>query len=361
MAIVELKQIRKDFGSLEVVKGVDLRIADQEFVVIVGPSGCGKSTLLRVIAGLEEASGGELLINGKVVNETPPDRRGLAMVFQSYALYPHMNVAANMGFALRLARVPKAEREARVLEAARILQLDQLLHRRPKELSGGQRQRVAIGRAIVRAPEAFLFDEPLSNLDAGLRVQMRLELVQLHRRLAATTIYVTHDQVEAMTMADRIVVLNGGRIEQAGTPLEVYNDPANIFVAGFIGSPKMNLLSAVVKAVDESGIEVTMPGGVLKAENVAQPRGVAVGDRMTVGLRPEALEIAERGPLGGEVKVVEHLGDETLVHVDIGGALATVKSAADEPARMGDHVQLALVDTGRIKLFNKEGQALQRP
>ncbi len=237
MATVTLRNISKHFDHLDIIKGVDLEIEDRSFVVFVGPSGCGKSTLLRLIAGLEEITSGELLIDGEKVNDVPADKRGLAMVFQSYALYPHMTVAENMSFSLRLAGIHKTERKMKVVEAARILQLESLLERKPRELSGGQRQRVAIGRAIVRNPKVFLFDEPLSNLDAGLRVQMRIEIARLHESLNATMIYVTHDQVEAMTLADKIVVLREGRIEQVGTPLDLYHRPKNLFVAGFIGSP----------------------------------------------------------------------------------------------------------------------------
>ena len=253
MATVALSNVKKSYGEVNIIQGVDLAIQDREFVVFVGPSGCGKSTLLRMIAGLEEITSGDLSIDGKVVNDVPPDQRGLAMVFQSYALYPHMSVEKNMGFALKLAGVPQAERDAKVMEAARILQLEKLLDRKPGQLSGGQRQRVAIGRAIVRQPKVFLFDEPLSNLDASLRVQMRIEIARLHNELDATMIYVTHDQVEAMTMADRIVVLRAGKIEQVGTPLELYHYPVNTFVAGFIGSPKMNLTPAKLKKMGPDG------------------------------------------------------------------------------------------------------------
>src|SRR5688572_5847195 len=250
MAGLKLRGVRKSFGSLEVIRGVDLDVADKEFVVFVGPSGCGKSTLLRMIAGLEEITAGELEIGGEVMNDVDPSKRGIAMVFQTYALYPHMNVRENMGFALRFAGVQKAEIARQVNEAARILELEPLMDRRPKELSGGQRQRVAIGRAIVRHPQVFLFDEPLSNLDAELRVHMRIEIARLHQELSTTIVYVTHDQVEAMTLADKIVVLNAGVIEQVGTPLQLYDNPDNLFVAGFIGSPKMNLLKGVVAGVD---------------------------------------------------------------------------------------------------------------
>src|SRR5215208_3705639 len=250
MSTVTLKGIRKNYGEVPVIKGVDLSIDDREFCVFVGPSGCGKSTLLRMIAGLEEITAGDLMIDGQRANDVPPSERGLAMVFQSYALYPHMSVADNMGFSLRLAGASKDERRAKVAEAARILHLDKLLDRKPKELSGGQRQRVAIGRAIVRKPRVFLFDEPLSNLDAALRVQMRVEIAKLHQSMDATMIYVTHDQVEAMTLADRIVVLNAGQVMQFGSPLELYHHPRNLFVAGFIGSPKMNFLPGKVESID---------------------------------------------------------------------------------------------------------------
>src|SRR6201994_2967372 len=261
MATLQLRALRKSFGPIEVIKGVNLDIEDREFVVFVGPSGCGKSTLLRMIAGLEEITSGDLMIDGKRVNRVGPADRGLAMVFQSYALYPHMTVRQNMGFALRLARVPKAERDSKVDAAARILQLEPYLERRPKDLSGGQRQRVAIGRAIVRQPKVFLFDEPLSNLDAALRGQMRIELSRLHEELNAAMIYVTHDQVEAMTMADKIVVLQAGRVEQVGSPLELYHRPANLFVAGFIGSPRMNLMEATAVEAGPAGTTVALPSG----------------------------------------------------------------------------------------------------
>ncbi|HSP01533.1 MAG TPA: ATP-binding cassette domain-containing protein, partial [Thioalkalivibrio sp.] len=261
MSTLELKQVTKRFDDTEVIKGVDIEVKDREFVVFVGPSGCGKSTLLRIIAGLESASSGNILVDGTRINDVGPADRGLAMVFQSYALYPHMTVEDNMGFSLRLAKVPREERRQKVLEAARILQLEPLLERKPKALSGGQRQRVAIGRAIVRNPSIFLFDEPLSNLDAALRVKMRVELARLHEELQATMIYVTHDQIEAMTMADKIVVLQGGEVEQIGSPMELYHHPRNRFVAGFIGSPKMNFLDVETLAADAEGVEVRLPGG----------------------------------------------------------------------------------------------------
>ncbi|RYC31161.1 sn-glycerol-3-phosphate ABC transporter ATP-binding protein UgpC [Lichenibacterium minor] len=357
MATVTLKDVRKSYGAVNIIQGVDLAIQDREFVVFVGPSGCGKSTLLRMIAGLEEITSGDLMIDGAVVNDVPPDARGLAMVFQSYALYPHMTVADNMAFALRLANVPKAERDAKVMGAAKILQLEKLLDRRPGQLSGGQRQRVAIGRAIVRQPKVFLFDEPLSNLDASLRVQMRIEIARLHAELNATMIYVTHDQIEAMTMADRIVVLRAGRIEQVGSPLELYHYPANTFVAGFIGSPKMNLTPATVKASHANGVDVVLPGGGVASIPV-EPRNATPGAACTVGFRPESLSIGAEGPLGGKVAVVEHLGGETLVYVDVGdGHLVTVKAAGSTSARIGDVVRLA-VNTEEARLFDKDGMAM---
>ncbi len=357
MATVTLRDVRKSYGAVNIIQGVDLSIQDREFVVFVGPSGCGKSTLLRMIAGLEEITGGDLMIDGTVVNDVPPDARGLAMVFQSYALYPHMSVADNMAFALRLAGVSKAERDAKVGSAAKILQLEKLLDRKPGQLSGGQRQRVAIGRAIVRQPKVFLFDEPLSNLDAALRVQMRIEIARLHSELKATMIYVTHDQIEAMTMADRIVVLRAGKIEQVGSPLELYHYPANTFVAGFIGSPKMNLTPAVVKGVDASGVDVVLPGGGTTHVPV-EPHNAVAGGPCTVGFRPETLSLSGDGPFGGTVAVVEHLGGETLVYVDVGdGHLVTVKTPGSTSARIGETVRLA-VDTDEARLFDRDGMAM---
>src|SRR4051794_12360520 len=261
MATVTLKDIRKSYGDVEIIKGVSLQIEDRDFCVFVGPSGCGKSTLLRMIAGLEEITGGDLMLEGQRINDVPPSDRGLAMVFQTYALYPHMTVADNMGFSLRLAGVPKAERRAKVDEAARILHLGPLLERKPKALSGGQRQRVAIGRSIVRKPKVFLFDEPLSNLDASLRVQMRIELAKLHQELGTTMIYVTHDQVEAMTLGDRIAVFNTGVMEQMGRPLDLYEQPGNRFVAAFLGSPTMNFLPCTAERADQLGMQVDLGGG----------------------------------------------------------------------------------------------------
>ncbi|MDH2327113.1 sn-glycerol-3-phosphate ABC transporter ATP-binding protein UgpC [Cereibacter sp. SYSU M97828] len=326
MADLELKSLRKSFGAFEAIKGVDLSVKDREFVVFVGPSGCGKSTLLRMIAGLETITSGDLLIDGARANDSEPMDRGLAMVFQSYALYPHMTVAENMGFALRVAKVPAAERERAVREAARVLELEHLLDRRPKELSGGQRQRVAIGRAIVRKPKVFLFDEPLSNLDAALRVNMRLELMRLHKRLDATMIYVTHDQTEAMTMADKIVVLRAGQIEQIGAPMELYARPANMFVAGFIGAPKMNFLPAGDDA----------------------PQGAR-----TLGIRPE--DLARGDTWHGTVRLVERLGGVSNLHVELDGGVVMVMQVTGEPARMGERIGIG-ADPSRFHYFDGQEQ-----
>jgi multiple sugar transport system ATP-binding protein len=359
MATVTLKGIQKNYGAVHVIKGVDLSIDDREFCVFVGPSGCGKSTLLRMIAGLEEITAGELLIDGRRVNDVPPSERGLAMVFQSYALYPHMSVADNMGFSLRLAGVPKEERRAKVAEAARILHLDSLLDRKPKELSGGQRQRVAIGRAIVRKPKVFLFDEPLSNLDAALRVQMRIELARLHDELAATMIYVTHDQVEAMTMADKIVVLQGGVIEQAGTPLELYHHPRNLFVAGFIGSPKMNFLPARVTSVTDGVTIVQLAGGASLAVPV-RPGRQKVGDAVTLGVRPEHMRLAGEGELMSEVMVVERLGGETYLYTQLeDGAMLIVQADGEIPTGVHERVAIRL-DPATCHLFDSDGMAIER-
>jgi len=294
MAKVRLTGVTKRFGTTEVLKGIDLEIADGEFVVFVGPSGCGKSTLLRTIAGLEELDGGEIAIGGRPVNDLSPSDRGIAMVFQSYALYPHMNVYENMAFGLKLAKLDKAEIDRRVRGAAETLNITDYLERKPKALSGGQRQRVAIGRAIVREPQVFLFDEPLSNLDAALRVRMRYEFASLHERLKTTMVYVTHDQVEAMTLADRIVVLNGGVIEQVGRPMELYERPRNLFVAEFIGSPKMNLLPAEIVTASATGATVrTAAGESLRPTVDASPPGP--GDAVTLGVRPEPPPLSRRG------------------------------------------------------------------
>ena len=359
MATLNLRDLRKSYGPAEVIKGVDLAIADREFVVFVGPSGCGKSTLLRMIAGLEEITSGELMIDGKRVNDVGPADRGLAMVFQSYALYPHMTVRQNMGFALRLARVSKAERDRKVDEAARILQLGPYLERKPKDLSGGQRQRVAIGRAIVRQPKVFLFDEPLSNLDAALRGQMRVELGRLHEELNATMIYVTHDQIEAMTMADKIVVLQAGRVEQVGSPLELYHRPVNLFVAGFIGSPRMNMLPGEIIDASPDGVTVALANGArVSAQNA--PETLRKGDQVTFGVRPEGFRVDPNGPVAGKVILVERLGGLTLLHVTTdGGTQVTVQIEGSDPTRVNDVVRLSM-DPDLCHVFDKNGQAVPK-
>ena len=334
MGKIELQGVEKAFGAVKVIQGVDLLVEDGSFVVFVGPSGCGKSTLLRLIAGLEDATAGAILIDGVDVIDQPPAKRQLSMVFQSYALYPHMSVRNNIGFGLRMAGVPVAERNRKVEEAAALLNLTPYLDRRPAALSGGQRQRVAIGRAIVRKPKAFLFDEPLSNLDAALRVNMRIEIARLQSSLGTTAIYVTHDQVEAMTMADKIVVLNAGKIEQVGSPIELYSRPDNLFVAGFIGSPKMNLISGPV----------------------AERYGAK-----TVGIRPEHLNLAQdgNGAWPGVIQVAEHLGSDTFLYVDVAGAgLLTIRAEGEHRLSPGDSAYLQ-PDPARIHRFDASGMALR--
>ena len=364
MASVSLRGIKKQYDNNSVIKGIDLDIQDGEFVVFVGPSGCGKSTLLRIVAGLEDITEGTLEIGGRVSNTVAPSERGIAMVFQSYALYPHMSVAENMGFALKLARVPKAEIAERVRRAAEILQIGHLLERKPKALSGGQRQRVAIGRAIVRKPEVFLFDEPLSNLDAALRGQTRVELARLHRELKSTMIYVTHDQVEAMTLGQKIVVLNGGHIEQVGTPFDLYERPANKFVAGFLGSPRMNFFEATLAGQQGQGgrtsATVQLAGG--QRVQVAADTGRArAGDRVTLGVRPEHLQLVRQGQGDGvkaAVALVEYLGDVTLVYAQVEGSdeMVAVKSDADTaPPATGSQVELVFPAT-RAFLFDEAGK-----
>lgn len=340
MGAIELKAVEKWFGEVPVIKGVDLAIEDGEFVIFVGPSGCGKSTLLRMIGGLEETSRGTILIDGRDVTADPPAKRGLSMVFQSYALYPHMSVRDNMGFSLKTAGAPREEIDRRVMQAARILKLEALLDRRPRALSGGQRQRVAIGRSIVREPVAFLFDEPLSNLDAALRVEMRYEIAKLHQTLATTMIYVTHDQVEAMTLADRIVVLDAGRIAQVGTPHDLYERPANVFVAQFIGSPKMNL-------IDTTG-----------AAGAAVPAPEAAA---SFGIRPEHLRITEpgRGTLDARVELLEYLGADTFVIADAGAAgRLTVRAHGEKGLRPGDPVGLSMPPAA-VHFFAADGSAIR--
>ncbi|MGK9170759.1 sn-glycerol-3-phosphate ABC transporter ATP-binding protein UgpC [Inquilinus limosus] len=360
MAGVTLRGIRKSFGDLEIIKGVDLDIRDREFVVFVGPSGCGKSTLLRLIAGLEDITAGDLAIEGQRVNDLPPAERGIAMVFQSYALYPHMTVYENMAFGLKLAKTSKAEIERKVGDAARILQLEHLLKRKPKELSGGQRQRVAIGRAIVRNPKVFLFDEPLSNLDAALRVQMRIEIARLHNDLNATMIYVTHDQVEAMTLADKIVVLNAGVIEQVGSPLELYHHPDNLFVAGFIGSPKMNFIETEITAANGANATVKLPGAGSVTVPV-QPGRAKAGDKVTLGIRPEHMNESGTGAaaIPGQVLVVERLGGETYLYVKTEVGMLTVQADGDSRVKTNDQIKIGFA-AETCHLFDAQGQALQR-
>lgn len=332
MGSIKLVDVTKSFGNTEVIPPIQLEIEDGEFMVFVGPSGCGKSTLLRLIAGLEDVTGGKIEIDGRDATRIPPAKRGLAMVFQSYALYPHMSVRKNIAFPLKMAGMDKAEIDRRVSTAAEVLNLTEFLHRRPGQLSGGQRQRVAIGRAIVREPAAFLFDEPLSNLDAALRVNMRLEISDLHHSLKTTMIYVTHDQVEAITMADRIAVLNAGRIEQLGSPLELYRNPQNLFVAGFIGSPKMNFIN---------GEEASKR----KAE--------------TMGIRPEHITVSKTsGEWKGKVRAVEHLGSDTFLHVKTEGiGTLTVRATGEFNIDYGDQVHIT-PDPSKIHLFNKSGETM---
>ena len=313
MAGLKLESVRKSFGELAVIHSVDLDIDSGEFVVFVGPSGCGKSTLLRLIAGLEETTSGRIEIDGADVTETPPSERGVAMVFQSYALYPHMTVAENMGFGLKINRVPKDEVRRKVGEAARVLHLEELLDRKPKQLSGGQRQRVAIGRAIVRNPKVFLFDEPLSNLDAELRVQMRLEIARLHREVKATMIYVTHDQVEAMTLADKIVVLKSGRVEQVGRPIDLYADPDNLFVAGFIGSPKMNFLKGIVASRAETDTEIRISAFDLSV-TLPFATDLEPGTAVLAGVRPEHFREMAAHMIFLPIEVLENLGGQTYAY-----------------------------------------------
>ena len=340
MATVEIREVKKAFGSTQILHGVSVDIEDGQFVVLVGPSGCGKSTLLRMLAGLENITGGEIAIGGRVVNKVPPKDRDIAMVFQNYALYPHMTVYENMAFSMKLAGAPKEVMDQEVQKAARILGLEQLLHRYPRQLSGGQRQRVAMGRAIVRNPQVFLFDEPLSNLDAKLRVQMRAEIKELHQRLKVTTVYVTHDQIEAMTMADKIVVMNHGRIEQAGAPLELYDRPANLFVAGFIGSPAMNLLAGRIKDgsfIDSGGTSWPLPPAYAGRD----------GAEVIYGIRPEHLRLDPHG-IKATIQVVEPTGSETQVILRVGDI--TVMGAFRE--RIAAHHGEALAISPELSLVH---------
>jgi multiple sugar transport system ATP-binding protein len=364
VANVQLVKVQKAFGDIQILRDIDLEIRDGEFMVFVGPSGSGKSTLLRTIAGLEDITGGTLSIAGKVVNDIPPAERGIAMVFQSYALYPHMNLYDNMAFGLKIAKVDKAEIHRLVHQAAKILNIEHLLDRKPKALSGGQRQRVAIGRAIVRKPEVFLFDEPLSNLDAALRVRMRYEFAKLHEDLKTTMIYVTHDQVEAMTLADRIVVLAAGRIEQVGSPLELYEHPDNLFVAGFIGSPKMNFLEATVVSCNADAAVVQLQTGTQIRCEVDATRAKP-GDKVTFGVRPEHLEAAAAGQsanvIATTVTFVESLGSTTHAYCDYPGVAETLVCELDGATRLRNGAALALaVPPSRTYLFDASGQAFRR-
>jgi ABC-type sugar transport system ATPase subunit len=357
MARIELKSVTKSFQSVEVIHGVSLDIEDGAFTVFVGPSGCGKSTLLRMMAGLEEVTSGQIDIDGARCDQLMPAARGMAMVFQSYALYPHMSVEQNLRFGLENQRTPKAEIEARVARAAEILQISHLLKRRPNQLSGGQSQRVAIGRAIVKEPKAFLFDEPLSNLDAELRVKMRGELVALHQRLKSTMVYVTHDQVEAMTMADRIVVLRDGIVEQTGKPIELYARPRNQFVAGFLGAPQMNFLSGTVAGGPELALSVDENRATIPVSG--RTSGLAAGSSATLGIRPEHLSVEPNGPLAAVVDVVEVLGAETIVHAHLGsGAPITVSLRGISGVRQGAMIRLGF-DPRFAHVFDENGMALE--
>ncbi|GAA4131678.1 ABC transporter ATP-binding protein [Aminobacter aganoensis] len=356
MGHIKLTNVAKSFGNVDVLHGIDLEIGDGEFVVFVGPSGCGKSTLLRIIAGLEKPTGGELAIDGAVVNNVPAADRGLAMVFQSYALYPHMSVRQNLAFGLENTRMPKPEIRERIAEAARMLEIEPYLDRRPGQLSGGQRQRVAIGRAIVRRPVAFLLDEPLSNLDAELRGSTRAELAALHARLSATMIYVTHDQIEAMTLADRIVVLRAGRIEQVGTPLELYNAPANRFVAGFIGSPHMNFLEGTVETNGPGKTVATLAGGH-RLEVPLDNAGIANGAKVTVGVRPHHISIGGEQGLPATIRLVEALGSETVLHADVSGQKVLVVAPGQHDLAPGADVRLSL-SAAPLHMFNEKGLRL---
>ena len=372
MAELEIRNLVKDYGAYKAIKDVSFGVKSGEFVVMVGPSGCGKSTLLRSIAGLETVTSGAIFINGRDITQDEPSDRGVAMVFQNYALYPHMPVRQNMGFALRIAGRPQSDIDAAVNRAAAILRIEAQLEKKPKALSGGQKQRVAIGRAITRAPDVFLFDEPLSNLDAALRSQMRVELGRLHSELGATMVYVTHDQTEAMTMASRIVVLNEGVIEQVGPPLALYNHPVNRFVAGFLGSPRMNFVQAQVAALTATGVTLTAKGldGTL-AIPLTEP-GIKQGDAVTVGIRPEAFrdDPSDGWILDGTISVIESLGRETLLYLD-GGNLRASDSESHEgyfavhrtrqiTARHGDPLRVG-INPNAVYLFDKNDRAIAWP
>jgi lactose/L-arabinose transport system ATP-binding protein len=358
MADLKLRGINKSFGTIQVITDVDLDIDDGEFVVFVGPSGCGKSTLLRTISGLEEPTSGQVFIGGEDVTDFDPGERGVAMVFQSYALYPHMTVAENLGFGLRMGGMQRAEVASRVEQAARMLELQELMDRKPRQLSGGQRQRVAIGRAIVRQPKAFLFDEPLSNLDAELRVQMRIEIAKLHQSLGATMVYVTHDQVEAMTLADKIVVLRRGRIEQQGSPISLYDDPNNIFVAGFIGSPRMNLLEGRIASLDAQWAKVELdafPGPALPVK--LRGAAAAIGDKVTYGVRPEHFVDSTEGRpfVTATAQVVERLGGVSYIYASgANGVQLTVQQKGHSLVPAGAEIKVG-IDPATSLLFGADG------
>jgi multiple sugar transport system ATP-binding protein len=358
MAKLELKNVRKSFQSLEVIHGINLTVEDESFTVFVGPSGCGKSTLLRMIAGLEELTSGEVHVGGKRCDHLLPSARGMAMVFQTYALYPHMSVYENLKFGLTNQKLPKTVIDARIRRAADILRISELLSRRPSQLSGGQSQRVAIGRAIVKEPEAFLFDEPLSNLDAELRVKMRSEIVSLHRRLKSTMIYVTHDQVEAMTMADTIVVLREGVVEQMGAPIELYARPSNQFVAGFLGTPQMNFLKAKVQTTNAKATWLSIDDGRTTIDAAADGAGVPVGAACGVGIRPEHLSLSDNGPITGTVIATEMLGSETIVFASLqSGENVTASIRGIRSVPQGSAIHLG-VSSRFVHVFDEKGVAL---
>lgn len=361
MSHLEIKNVTKTFGTFEAISQLSLAVEDGEFCALLGPSGCGKSTLLRMIAGLEPVSEGSVHIGGRDVTNVPPAKRSIAMVFQSYALYPHMSVRQNIGFSLSVARMPKAKIEARANEIAQMLHLEELMERKPSELSGGQRQRVAIGRSLVRDPEVFLFDEPLSNLDAKLRVQMRLEIAKLHQDLKTTMVYVTHDQVEAMTLADRIVVLDQGRISQIGTPLDLYNHPANKFVASFIGSPGMNILPVSLESAVADSVSAQLNGGGKLDIGTHSPVSDTKGSNWEVGIRPEHLNLvapdSENAVTSGEIQLVELLGNATTAYVSTAAGQIIVQGAGDMQAKVGENVGINF-EQAHLHLFSDSGQVI---
>lgn len=363
MASLKLQGITKHFGAVRVLQNIDLDVADNEFTVFVGPSGCGKSTLLRLISGLEDATDGDIFIGAQRVNDLPPAKRKIAMVFQNYALYPHMTVYDNIAFGLRVTKYAKDEIRRRVEKAAKTLHLEALLDRKPKELSGGQRQRVAIGRAIIKDPQIFLFDEPLSNLDAALRVQMRMEIMNLKKEIQTTMIYVTHDQTEAMTLADKIVVLREGRIEQVGTPLELYHHPANQFVAGFIGSPQMNFLLGVVSETAPQQITFKLSDQAELHLPFTPPKTLKAGTQLTLGVRPEHITLTDHDVLDtipGTVEFTERLGSDTYLYVTTAGGRVVVRDNGTSPIRAGEKVVLK-IDVEHSHLFDEAGVSLDRP